>query len=81
MSGLPAINASGLPGNRVEAYRAGIMPTIFTALFLTTQGADCTEEKARRFGNRSAPVSGRIPIQPMERSLLKHTIESDNLIL
>jgi hypothetical protein len=30
MSGLPAINANGLPGNLVEAKRAGMMPRIFT---------------------------------------------------
>jgi hypothetical protein len=30
------MRASGLPGNRVEAYRAGIMPTIFTALLYPT---------------------------------------------
>jgi hypothetical protein len=27
---LPAMSASGFPGNRVEAYRAGIMPRMFT---------------------------------------------------
>ena len=30
MSGLPAMSASGLPGNRVEANRAGMMPVTFT---------------------------------------------------
>jgi hypothetical protein len=27
--GLPAIIANGLPGKRVEAYRAGIIPSTF----------------------------------------------------
>jgi hypothetical protein len=27
--GLPAINDNGLPGNRVDAYRAGMMPIAF----------------------------------------------------
>ena len=36
MSGLPATSASGLPGNRVEAKRAGMMPMIFTGLDLAT---------------------------------------------
>src|SRR5437762_1873957 len=29
MSGLPAMECSGLPGNRVEAYRAGMRPSTF----------------------------------------------------
>jgi hypothetical protein len=32
MSDLPAMSASGLPGNRVEAKRAGMMPITFTGL-------------------------------------------------
>ena len=32
MRGLPAMSASGLPGKRVEANRAGMMPRIFTGL-------------------------------------------------
>jgi len=30
--GLPAIETKGLPGNRVDAYRAGIMPIIFICI-------------------------------------------------
>jgi hypothetical protein len=33
MSGLPAILANGLPGKRVLANLAGMIPTVFTSVF------------------------------------------------
>jgi len=33
-----------LPGNRLEPYRAGMIPTIFTPVLLAAAGCDCTKE-------------------------------------
>src|ERR1039458_8518380 len=47
INGLPAISASGFPGNRVEPYRAGIIPITFMPLLLPATAVNCTDEKQR----------------------------------
>ena len=53
ISGRPVSERRGLPGSRVEAYRAGITPTI--SMFPT----NILRETVRYMGHRSRPCPGR----------------------
>src|SRR5262249_46021914 len=53
---LPAINASGLPGNRVEAYRAGMIATGAPAAILAS-----LSPTAREIPPRPPPVHPPAP--------------------